>query len=285
MPKTFFDVIDAKQNARAVIVPIPFEKSVSYGGGTAKGPAAIRAASAQVEFYDEVLRSEPYRVGLTAEPLGDPRRVSALSAKQMIARFAKVVGKHLDAGRFPIALGGEHTVTLAPFSAAIERFPDLHVLHLDAHADLRDRYEGDPYSHACVARRLAERAPVVQVGIRSYDREQAEALPALPVRMLHAHEIRAGVDLAAFAAKHLGDPVYLTIDLDVFDPSIMPSTGTPEPGGLLWHEVDALLAWLFAKRNVVAMDLVELAPIRGLHAPDFLAARLLYRCLGRRLAQ
>jgi len=282
MPHTFYDVPDAKGDARVAIVPIPFEKSTSYGGGTARGPAAIRKASAQVEFYDEVLRAEPCRAGLTAEPLGDPKKISAMSAAQMIARFSQRVGAHLDAGRFPIVLGGEHTVTLAPFAAAIDRFPNLHVLHLDAHADLRDEYKNDRYSHACVARRIAERAPLVQVGIRSYDRAQAEALPKLPVKLLHAHEIRAGADALAFAAKHLGDPVYLTVDVDVFDPSIMPATGTPEPGGLLWHEVDALLAWLFANRNVVAMDVVELAPIRGLHAPDFLVARLVYRCIGRR---
>ncbi len=282
MSHTFFDVPDAKQNACVAIVPIPYEKTVSYGGGTRRGPVAIRTASEQVEYYDEVLEREPNRAGLTAEPLGDPRRVSALAPRQMIARYAEIVGRHFDAGRFPVVLGGEHTVTLAPFAAAIDRFPDLHVLHLDAHADLRDEYHGDPYSHACVARRMVERAPVVQVGIRSYDRAQAEALPKLPVKMLRAHEIRGGADIVKYAARHLGDPVYLTIDLDVFDPSIMPATGTPEPGGLLWHEIDALMAWVFAKRTVVGMDLVELAPIRGLHAPDFLAARLLYRCIGRK---
>jgi agmatinase len=179
-------------------------------------------------------------------------------------------------------MGGEHTVTLAPFAAVIARRPAVHVLHLDAHADLRETYERDPYSHACVARRLAVQAPIVQLGVRSYDRDQAEAMPSLPVKTLHAHEIRAGCDMVDFAALHLGDPVYLTIDLDAFDPSEVPATGTPEPGGLHWPEVDRLLEWLFAHRTVIAMDVVELAPVRGLRASEFLAARLIYRAIGRR---
>jgi N1-aminopropylagmatine ureohydrolase len=282
---SFFDppaAFTRRETARTAIVSIPYEKTVSYGEGAMHGPAAILEASRQVEYYDEVLRTEPYLAGIFSEPLPDPAEVCALSATAMIERFSAIVGKHLDEGRFPVVLGGEHTVTLAPFEAAITRHPNLHVLHIDAHADLRETYEDDPFSHACVARRMVERAPIVQFGIRSYDRAQAEAYPSLPVQVLHAHEIRAGADMVAFAAAHLGDPVYLTIDLDGFDPSIMPATGTPEPGGLLWNEVDALLAWLFANRTVIAMDAVELAPIAGFHAPDFLVARLIHRAIGRR---
>ncbi|MDP8222116.1 MAG: agmatinase [Candidatus Lernaella stagnicola] len=288
MAEHFFDIpasFAEREKAGAAIVSIPFEKTVSYGGGTARGPAAIFEASCQVEYFDEVLQREPYRAGIFSEAIPDSAEVSALSPEAMIERFSGIVGGHLDEGRFPVVLGGEHTVTLAPFDAAVRRHPDLHVLHLDAHADLRDTYEDDPFSHACVARRMVEKAPIVQIGIRSYDKEQADALKDLPVHMLHAHEIRAGRDMAAFADEHLGETVYLTIDLDAFDPSIMPATGTPEPGGLLWNEVDALLAWLFAHRRVVAMDVVELAPIDGLRAPDFLAARLVYRCIGRRAAR
>jgi len=288
MDASFFDLPEAfsdAQTAQAVIVPIPYEASVSYGKGAGRGPAAVHQASLQVEYYDELLDREPYRCGIAHEPLGDPNDVGGWLAEVMIEHFGDIVGAHLDAGRFPVVLGGEHTVTLAPFSAAVERYPDLHVLHLDAHADLRDQYEGDPYSHACVARRMAERAPIVQLGIRSFDLEQKKALAKLPVNMLMAHQIRGGQSMIAFAEKHLGDPVYLTIDLDAFDPSIMPATGTPEPNGLLWQEVDELLDWLFANRRVVAMDAVELAPIEGMPASDFLVARMIYRCIGRRFPQ
>ncbi|HPQ68779.1 MAG TPA: agmatinase [bacterium] len=285
MNVNFFDLSDqfaAPETAKAAIVSIPYEHTVSYGGGAGLGPRAIYEASTQVELYDEVLRAEPYRAGICADPLADPQEVSALGAPEMIERYRAVVGAHLDAGRFPVILGGEHTVSLAPFAAVIERYPQVHVLHLDAHADLRDRYHDDPYSHACVLRRIVERASAVQLGIRSYDLEQAQDIPTLPVNVLHAHEIRRGASMIEFADKHLGDPVYLTIDLDAFDPSIMPATGTPEPNGLYWQEVDDLLAWLFANRNVVAMDVVELAPREGWPASDFLAARLIYRCIGRR---
>ncbi len=285
MKVNFFDLPEeyaAPETAKAAIVSIPYEHTVSYGAGAGLGPLAIHEASTQVELYDEVLRAEPYRVGICADPLDDPEQVSALSAPEMIDRYAPVVGAHLDAGRFPVILGGEHTVSLAPFAAVSERWPQVHVLHFDAHADLRDRYHDDPHSHACVLRRIVERAPAVQLGIRSYDLEQAQDIPTLPVHVLHAHEIRRGASMIEFADKHLGAPVYLTIDLDAFDPSIMPATGTPEPNGLYWQEVDDLLAWLFANRNVVAMDVVELAPREGWPASDFLAARLIYRCIGRR---
>jgi len=278
LPETFA----ASAAAKAAIVSIPYEHTVSYGAGAGFGPRAICEASAQVELYDEVLCAEPYRAGICTDPLGVPEEVSALNAPEMIARYAPAVGAHLDAGRFPVIVGGEHTVSLAPFAAVIDRFPQVHVLHLDAHADLRDRYHDDPYSHACVLRRIVERAPAVQLGIRSYDIVQAREIPTLPVNVLHAHEIRQGASMIEFAAKHLGDPVYLTIDLDAFDLSIMPATGTPEPNGLYWQEVDDLLAWLFANRHVVAMDVVELAPREGWPASDFLAARLIYRCIGRR---
>ena len=285
MENIFFDLAEKYRNpqtAKTVIVPIPFEKTVSYGGGAGNGPMAILSASQQVEFFDEVLGLEPREAGIIAEPLEDPETLSRLSAPAVINRFETLVGSHLDAGRFPIVLGGEHTVTLAPFFASRKRHPNLKVLFLDAHADLREKYHDDLYSHACVARRMADHARLVEVGIRSYDREQAEAMPQLNLHLLHAHEIRSGADPLPFLEAHLGDPVYLTVDLDVFDPSIMPSTGTPEPGGLLWHEVDRILAWLFANRRVVAMDVVELAPIEKFSAPDFLAARLIYRAIGRR---
>ncbi|NLH49469.1 MAG: agmatinase [Myxococcales bacterium] len=281
IPEPFFH----REQARAAIIPIPYERTVSFGAGTGLGPEAILRASHQVEFYDEFLGLEPYRAGIFSEPLGNPKTVSRLSPAKMIERYAAIVARHLDEGRFPIVLGGEHTVALAPFAAAIARHPDLHVLQFDAHADLREQYEDDPYSHACAARRMVERAPVTQIGIRSYDKEQAAAYSTLPVKVLHAWEIRGGRDPLPFLEAKLGDPVYLTIDLDVFDLAEMPATGTPEPGGLSWHEVDRMLAWLFAHRRVIGLDVVELAPLAGLHAPDFLAARLIYRAIGRRLGE
>ena len=267
------------EDARGVVVPVPWEATVSYGAGTAKGPAAILDASRYVELYDEVLREEPYRKGgvHTAPTVdgapGDP--VAFLDELEAVAG-------HLFAdGKFPVFLGGEHSLTTAPVRAAKAAFDDLSVLQLDAHADLRESYEGTPWSHACVMRRVHELGvPAVPVGIRAISVEEAEFIQEEDLPVFWSHRIAHGVEWIDTVLNTLSDTVYITFDVDFFDPSLVPATGTPEPGGGFWHETMRFLGYVFEEKNVVGMDVVELAPIDNLHAPDFVVARLVHRCLG-----
>lgn len=275
------EIPDDPASAAVAILPLPFERTTSYGKGTAGGPAAILAASEQVELYDEELDAEPYRRGILTLPAFAPASAETASALDEIEREA---ARHLEPGRFLASLGGEHSLTAPLVHAARERFGEIGVVQFDAHADLRESYEGSPHSHASVMRRVLEMGcPTVAVGLRALSSPEAELirerrLPVVWGRELHAAE-RRWDDLLAT----LPEAVYLTFDLDYFDPSLVPATGTPEPGGGAWLPTLALLRRLFAHKKVVAMDLVELAPIPGQPASDFLAARLLYRCLGYHL--
>jgi agmatinase len=269
-------------SARAVVVPVPYEGTVSYGAGACRGPDAILRASEQIELYDEELGFEPFRVGIhTTAPLAvcdddDPEKV----VDAVRVRCAEL----LDADKWFALLGGEHSITPGAVRAAAARFPGLRVVQLDAHADLRDSYEGSAWSHASAMARCLETAPVTAVGIRSYSVEEAERIRrGIPgYRMIHARE--TGGD--AWHDRALADlddtPVYLTIDVDVFDPSIVPATGTPEPGGLGWRATLDFLDKLFGRTQVVGCDVVELAPIEGLHHVDFTIARLVYKLIGMR---
>lgn len=269
-----------------VVVPVPYERTVSYGGGTAGGPAAILEASAYVEFYDEVLREEPHRVGgiHTVPPVvpggrdsGDPGPDGFLDSLQAVA------ARLFADGKFPLFLGGEHTISAASVRAAQAAFDDLSVLQLDAHADLRDEYEGTPWSHACVMRRIFDLGvPVVPVGIRAVSAEEAAFIREHDLPVFWSHRIAHGDEWMETALTALSDTVYITFDVDFFDPSLIPATGTPEPGGGFWHGTLQFLAGVFEEKKVVGMDVVELAPIAGLHAPDFVIARLVHRCLGYR---
>ena len=267
------------ETSRGVVVPVPWEATVSYGAGTAKGPAAILDASRYVELYDEVLREEPYRKGgiHTAVPAdvtgGDP--VAFLDGLESVA-----AGLFAD-GKFPVFLGGEHSLTTAPVRAAKAAFEDLSVLQFDAHADLRESYEGTPWSHASVMRRVHELGvPAVPLGIRAVSVEEAEFLQNEDLPIFWSHRIAHGEEWMDTVLNTLSDTVYITFDVDYFDPSLIPATGTPEPGGGFWHETMRFLGYVFQDKNVVGMDVVELAPIDGLHAPDFVIARLVHRCLG-----
>jgi agmatinase len=177
-------------------------------------------------------------------------------------------------------LGGEHSITLGAVRAAVKRYPKLSVLHLDAHADMRESYQGTPYSHACIGRRMLELCPVVQAGIRSMSVEEAAFLRKGTVPLYSAAAIRKDRTWVSKAVGHLSKDVYISVDLDALDPSVMPATGTPEPGGMLWQDVLELIREVCRKRRVVGFDVVELAPIPGMVAPDFLAARLAYRMMG-----
>jgi agmatinase len=267
------------ETARGVVVPVPWEATVSYGAGTAKGPAAILDASRYVELYDEVLREEPYRKGgiHTAPAVdgsgGDP--VAFLDGLESVA------ARLFADGKFPVFLGGEHSLTTAPVRAARAAFEDLSVLQFDAHADLRESYEGTPWSHACVMRRVHELGvPAVPIGIRAISVEEAEFVHDEGLPVFWSHRIAHGEEWMDTVLNTLSDTVYITFDVDYFDPSLIPATGTPEPGGGFWHETMRFLGYVFQDKNVVGMDVVELAPIAGLHAPDFFIARLVHRCLG-----
>ena len=266
--------------AKAALLPVPLERTTTYARGTRKGPCAIIEASRQVETYDEELRRETYRdIGIhTLEEMeteeGPLERVLADIHTGVAALFAD--------GKLPVLLGGEHSLTPPAVSAAARRFSDLSVLQIDAHADLRESYQGNPNSHACAMRRVLEICPAVQVGIRSLSGEEAQELPRLKTRIYWAEDIvpHAAENWAARVAADLSEHVWLTIDVDGLDPSIMPATGTPEPGGLSWEQITTLVRAVARQRTIVGFDVVELLPTPGLHAADFLAAKLVYRILG-----
>jgi agmatinase len=263
--------------SRVTILPVPYEQTTSYKHGTGGGPAAIISASRNLELYDEELECEPYRLGICTldelEPvLGDGRR--------MVERIAEVAEWLVAEDKLPVALGGEHTLSLGLVKALASRYQDLSVLALDAHADLRDSYQGSKYSHACTLRRINELSPVVPVGIRSLSREEADWARNQGLKIFWAQDIMADANWQAEVVKHLSTEVYITIDLDVFDPAIMPAVGTPEPGGLGWYPVLQLLKRVAGERQVVGADVVELSPLPANVAPDFTAAKLVYKLLG-----
>lgn len=268
------------EKARVVVLPVPLERTTTYAKGTAKGPCAIIEASRNMETFDEELQVETYqKLGIATLEEMDTEEGSL---EQILANISTAVLSLLKDGKFPLVLGGEHSLTPACVSAAARKYKDLSVLQIDAHADLRETYQGNPNSHACALRRSLEICPAVQVGIRSLSSEEAAAIPKLATKIFWAHDIvtRPTQEWAEEVARALSPNVYLTIDLDGLDPSIMPATGTPEPGGLTWEQVTGLLRVVARQRTIVGMDVVELLPTPGLHAADFLAAKLIYRTLG-----
>ena len=271
-------------SARAVVIPFGLEASVSYGGGTAAGPAAILAASHQLELYDDELECEPYlRYGVAA--VREPAIAKPVEAA--LAQLQGLVEAALDAGKFPLVLGGEHSLTVAPVRALAARHKDLAVLQLDAHADLRDGYQGERFSHAAAMRRVLDSLNVslVSVGIRAISREEVEFYQANRDRItIHWAKDRARWNLDAMLAPLKGRPVYLTFDIDALDASVMPATGTPTPGGLSYGAALEIVRRACGAGNVVGADLVELAPIEGLHACDYTAAAIAYKMLSYTLA-
>jgi agmatinase len=266
--------------SRAVIFPVPLERTTSYEHGTRNGPAAILAASRNMELYDEELELEPYKeIGIHTLPAID---TADGTLDEVISEIFTAQLGLLEDEKFTVALGGEHSLTPPLVSATAKKYKNLSVLQIDAHADLRDEYQGNPASHACAMRRVVEICPAVQVGIRSLSVEEAQAIPRLHTSIYWAKDI-ARAPLKSWIAKVLADlspNVYLTIDLDGFDPAIVPATGTPEPGGLDWMQVTSLVRAVADHKKIVGMDVVELLPQPGDHASDFLAAKLVYKCLG-----
>ncbi|MBP7341650.1 MAG: agmatinase [Deltaproteobacteria bacterium] len=264
-------------NAHFVVVSVPYDLTSTYQPGSRRGPAAIIEASTNMELYDEELKKETYLAGIhTALPVA----VDARGPRQMIQAVRKKIRRIVAQDKIPVMLGGEHSITLGAVQAVAERYPDLTVLQLDAHADLRESYQGTPYNHACVARRVADFCRLVQVGIRSMSKEEGDYLPQSKVKSYSADYVFEHPKWAETVCKHLRGDVYITIDLDVFDPSIMSATGTPEPGGLYWRDVLTLLKTAAGRSTIRGFDVVELAPLPGVVAPDFMAAKLIYRLMG-----
>ncbi len=274
------------KNSRVAILPIPYERTVSYGGGTKLGPDAILEASHYVEFYDEETGREVHReLGIATLP---PLSFSKKRDEQALELIYEKVSALLSDKKFVISLGGEHTISQATIAAHAEHYRNLSILQIDAHSDLRMEYQGSKFSHASVMARVCEFIDprrVVQVGIRAQCIEEAKYIRSKGITTLYAHEIREGKYAKVlklwqdYVVDRLSDHVYVTFDVDGLDPSIMPATGTPEPNGLFWHETMLLLRKLGAKKNVVGCDVVELAPMKGLHHPDLTAAKLVSKML------
>jgi len=286
LPHTFLGLDEEASSfhrARAVILPVPYESTTSFGGGTRSGPRGILEASRYVELWDQELRADPSTVGIHTLPALELSRAGPGPAME---ELEAAYGRFLEEaeGRFPVMLGGEHSISAPAIRAlAAREARRLHVLQLDAHADLRGSYEGTPHSHASAMRRVLDVADVVGVGIRGISQEEVEVAEATPgVTLLYADEMWENDTWMDRALEALGDPVYLTFDVDYFDPSLVPSTGTPEPGGGDWYRTLRFLRRVFRERTVLACDVVELAPVPGLAAPDFLVAKLVYKLLGYR---
>ena len=265
--------------AKVLVLPVAYDATSSYGTGSRKAPLRIIEASRYVEYYDEELGVEPRAAGIHTLPIMEP---DVSGPEAMAARVESAVGQILDLGKFPVLLGGEHSLTAGAVTAAARRRPGLSVLQLDAHADLRETWQGSRFSHACVAARMAEACPVFQVGVRALPGDEDAARRAHPVKTVTAARFHAGPDWRAEMDAFLTPRVYVTVDVDVFDPSVLAATGTPEPGGLSWNEVLDVLRHVFATREVVGMDVVELEPIPGLSAPDYAVAKLVHRMIGYR---
>lgn len=279
LPHNFGGIAEAEycdfENAQILVWPVPYEGTVSYGHGTGNGPRAIIEASRNMELYDEEVQTSVYRVGIHTlpelEPVDPPQAMMDLIEQR--------ADELLATGKFIAMLGGEHSISGPVIRALGRRVKDLSVLQIDAHADLRDSYDGTPHSHASIMARAVEVCPAVQVGIRSISEEEAERLPRLPTRIYWAKDVVGRTDWYDEAVSHLTPNVYLTIDVDGLDPSLVPATGTPEPGGLSWYDAIGIIRALARSRNVVGMDLTELAPAPGNSSPDFLAAKLVYKSL------
>jgi N1-aminopropylagmatine ureohydrolase len=258
--------------ASTIILPVPFDKTSTWLKGADKAPAAIIEASKYLELYDLETESEVYKKGIfTAGP------IHAASSSVLLRKTATTVSRYLKDNKLVVTLGGDHSVSIGVIRSYARHYSNLSILHLDAHADSRDSYEGSPYNHACVIARVREFTKhIVSVGIRSMDSSERASVDKK--KMFFAHEIHDSDKWIHDAVRLLTDNVYITIDLDVFDPGIMPSTGTPEPGGLGWYQIMKLLASVSKSKRIVGFDVVELCPSEN-KAPDFLAAKLIYTLL------
>ncbi|BBD09206.1 agmatinase [Desulfovibrio ferrophilus] len=257
------------------VIPVPWEASVSYGGGTAQGPEEILKASDQLEVWDG--QSIPAEKGIhtlaALDCSGDPEEV--------LTRIEQATATSLKAGAVPVLLGGEHTVTLGALRAVAATGKKVGVIQFDAHADLRDTYEGSPYSHACVMHRALDiELPLFQIGIRSLSPAEVKLRQELTIPGIDGPDLPLSPPKSPLLPEDFPEAVYVTFDVDGLDPSLMPATGTPEPGGLFWHQAMWLLDAIATERTIIGFDVVELAPIPDMHAPQFICARLAYNLMG-----
>ncbi len=274
----FGDLPDPLSNltdSKIVILPVAFDQTTTYRHGTDKGPAALIEASRHVELYDIETNTEVYLQGICTLPIMRPK-----NSKEMRQAIYEQINNLLKQHKFVVTLGGEHSISFGAIEAHSHFFSSVSILQLDAHSDLQDAYEGNPWSHASIMARVTELpsiAKAVAVGIRSMSREECKNLSR--VTTFFCHELFESDEWMLKVLDHLSDNVYLTFDLDVFDSALMPSTGTPEPGGLYWPQVTKLLKLIAQYKNLVGFDVVELCPNAIDPSPDFLAAKLVYKLL------
>lgn len=269
----------SEKNSKIVILPIPYDGTSTWVKGSDKGPEALLEASANMELYDIETDTEVYLNGIyTAPAIAEDKTPEA-----MVEASEREANKYINAGKFLVSIGGEHSVSIGPIQAHAKKYNYLSVLQIDAHTDLRDSYEGSKNNHACVMARAQDLCPIVQVGIRSMDSGEKERLD--PKRVFWAHQISHTDEWMDKAIDLLTENVYLTIDLDGFDPSILPSTGTPEPGGLQWYQTLRFIKKVIEKKNLVGFDIVELCPDPNEKSSDFLATKLLYKILSYKFAK
>ena len=280
--RTFLDTSPRENDpeaARVFVIPVPYDSTTSFKSGARHGPAAILAASRHLEDYDIELDRDISEVGIHTTPELQPRMDSPRS---MIASVRAAVGNATSHGKLPVLLGGEHTISIGAVQALAERHSDLSVLYIDAHADMRDSYQGTRWGHASVARRISEICPIVIVGARSISAKEIEFVKGqgVPIHFWSTGSPDNLADAITMASNHLTGNMYISIDLDALDPSIMSAVGTPEPGGILWHELLALLRAVSRCANIVGFDVVELSPPEGPAACAFTAAKLAYKLIG-----
>lgn len=264
-----------------VILPVPVDRTTSYVGGTRNGPHEILQASSHMELWDEEMRADVHGIGIFTLP---EMELPFGEMEPLLEEIERVAYEIIGRDKFLLTLGGEHSITPPLVSAAARKYPGLSLLQIDAHADMRDSYMGTGHNHACAMRRALQYAGLTQVGIRSLSTEEAEIMGKLNTTVFYDVSMRTDPRWIDKVVDSLADDVYISIDVDGLDPAIMPATGTPEPGGLSWAEITALLRAVAERRRVVAADVVELSPIPGMVAPSFLCAKLVYKLLTYRFA-
>ncbi len=269
-------------SSSVVILPCPVDRTTSYVGGTRNGPHEILQASTHMELWDEEMNADVHGVGIFTLP---EMELPFGEMAALVDEIERVAYEIISRDKFLATLGGEHSITPPLVSAAARKYSGLSVLQIDAHADMRDAYMGTAHNHACAMRRSLQYATLTQVGIRSLSTEEAEVLPKLKTKVFFDSTMRRDPNWIDAIVESLADNVYVTIDVDGMDPAIMPATGTPEPGGLSWPEITRLLRVTAERRRIVSADIVELSPIPGMIAPNFLCAKLLYKLLTYRFAK
>lgn len=262
--------------ARVAILPVPLDRTTSYVPGTRNGPHEILVASSHMELWDEETGTDVHRIGIFTLP---EMEFPFGTIDDVMREIGRVASELVSRGKFPFMLGGEHSITAPVVAALAATYRGLSVLQIDAHADLRDTFMGTPHNHACAMRRVLEHARITQVAIRSLSPDEAAAIPTLATTIFYDFEMRRDTQWIDRVVDSLSETVYITIDCDGLDPAIMPAVGTPEPGGLSWYETLTLLRRVIESRRVVGCDLVELCPMPGNVAPNFLCAKLVYKIL------